>query len=83
MSKDKLVLADPDDFRVIIITDGTTTTAEILVRRRQLGVGTARRRKGDRRDHELGESLALERAFRVAADRLAKTRRMLYGDLDG
>ena len=65
-----------DDFKIVSISNGTVTRVEVVTRRvdpylgetwEQLGIGTAKRRKGDRRDETLGMSLALRRAFQDAA----------------
>ncbi|MFD8117040.1 dsRBD fold-containing protein [Streptomyces microflavus] len=62
------------DAHVNIMVDDRTTIAEILVQNEwgvlePLGRGVARRRKGDRRNSQLGMSLAMARALRHAADR--------------
>ncbi|MGW6255458.1 dsRBD fold-containing protein [Streptomyces sp. NPDC055085] len=64
-----------DSWEVRVVTDDTSTIAEILFADDEgpasLGVGTARRRKGDRRDSDLGWKLALGRAFQDAANGIA------------
>lgn len=75
MTKDRLTMDDPDTFRIVVLSDGTNTSAEILQRGDQgnwfrLGYGGARRRKGDRRNRDLGARLATSRALRDAADRI-------------
>lgn len=60
-------------YEIAVLSDGNTTHAEISVRfspfssLHVLGEGTARRRKGDTRDRDFGELLALRRAFKDAA----------------
>lgn len=60
-------------YEVHVLSDGTNTQAEINVKfspfssLHVLGEGQARRRPGDRRDRDLGELVALRRAFRDAA----------------
>jgi hypothetical protein len=58
---------------VVVITDGTHTTAEVVGREaglppRSLGYGTAKRRRGETRDADLGAALALSRAFEKASE---------------
>lgn len=73
-------------------SDGTTTRVQIVgehensgmfgTRKEQvlLGEGTARRRKGDRRDKEIGFALATARALQHAADlQKAEAEKMLEG----
>lgn len=60
-------------YEINVLSDGTNTQAEINVKfspfssLHVLGSGTARRRKGDSRDRDLGELIALRRAFNDAA----------------
>lgn len=60
-------------YEINVISDGTETVAEVNVKfspfssLHVLGEGRARRRKGDKRDRDLGELLALRRAFSDAA----------------
>ncbi|PRH79357.1 hypothetical protein C6N75_09745 [Streptomyces solincola] len=58
--------------RIAVLTDGTSSTAEILVENEYggfdvMGRGVARRRKGDTRQPELGTRLAIGRALKHAA----------------
>ncbi len=63
-------------YTVRVVQDGTRTVAEVYEGERDdlgpwskpLGVGHSVRRKGDRRNGELGVTLALGRAFQDAAD---------------
>lgn len=53
---------------VQIVTDGTSTRAELLVENHAgvmepVGTGVARRRRGDRRDSQAGLTLAFARAL--------------------
>lgn len=81
-SKTLLTIVDPDCYKVVVLSDGTTTTAEVIATDHrafgssvsyQVGLGTARRRKGDPRDPDLGARLAIARAFRDAAEHVEKT----------
>ncbi|GHF94540.1 dsRBD fold-containing protein [Streptomyces hydrogenans] len=62
-----------------VVADGTRTvvevydTADVQLWTRPVGVGRARRRKGDRRDSGLGTSLALARALKDASDNAFST----------
>lgn len=61
------------DFTVAVALDGTTSLVEISDDHGDIvGVGVARRRKGDRRDVNLGAALAMARAFQDASDNYAK-----------
>lgn len=65
-------------YKVSLVSDDKSTDAEIgngegLV----IGRGFARRRKGDRRNDDLGVALALARAFRDASDRYAESARQI------
>ena len=74
----KLTTSNQGDFKVVGISDGTLTQVEVVAYRPatdfdgerwdQVGLGTAKRRKGDTRNEMLGMSLALQRAFEDAAD---------------
>lgn len=77
----KLTTHDHEDYRVIALSDGTLTQVEIIQRIPsdfgspkwyRVGLGTAKRRKGDRRNPDLGALLAAERAFRDAADQIKR-----------
>lgn len=77
--KPSLTVINPDDFHLVVLSDGTITTAEVIQREydpyrgrseNQVGWGVARRRKGDRRDPDLGVRLAVSRAFRDAAEKI-------------
>jgi hypothetical protein len=69
---------DPKAFELYVLSDGTLTTAEIVYRERGyhngrlIGRGEARRRPGDPRDRDLGETIAMQRAFQDAAFRLGR-----------
>ncbi|MFJ5532460.1 hypothetical protein [Streptomyces sp. NPDC093261] len=73
------------EFRVVEITDGTETIVELRgtgdLAGKSLGIGYARRHKGDRRDQELGLALASYRALRDAADKAREDGRRLWPDL--
>ncbi|MEU3052224.1 hypothetical protein [Streptomyces griseus] len=67
-----LKTSNQDDFRVVLITDETETYVELSAPDefgipRLIGKGVARRRKGEKRDENLGMTLALSRAFQEAA----------------
>ena len=61
---------DSLDFEVEVYSDGTTTEARIQAADVDgyIGRGVARRRKGERRDPDLGLALAMARAFFDLAD---------------
>lgn len=63
-----------DDIKVVVLHDDNRTQAEVVVKRplgwASIGLGEARRRPGDRRDIDLGEMLALARAFKDAHNQL-------------
>lgn len=74
---DGLSVMDPNAFEFYILSDGTRTTAELVYREpgyragsRLIGRGEARRRPGDPRRRDLGETIAMQRAFQDAASRL-------------
>lgn len=80
--KPNLTVVDPDDYKIIVLADGTTTSVEIVQSDihpfsgrvdYSLGSGVARRRKGDPRDPELGIKLAMARAFQNAAEKIVET----------
>lgn len=67
--------ATPDDkFNIYVVTDGTSTYAEISQEgtfgREPIGIGVARRRKGDKRREDVGMRLAVGRAMKVAVERI-------------
>lgn len=80
-------LANIDAYRITVLTDGTTTAAEITAKGPfgaplAIGQGTARRRKGDPRKESVGELLALARTFQNAADNARRELEALgYGDV--
>ena len=69
-----------DDFKLVIVSDGTTTTAQLLIRDAtdpfspyfSIGAGTAKRRKGETRNFRLGQQLAAVRAMKAAVEYLSK-----------
>jgi hypothetical protein len=67
----------PNEFDVVLATDGTNTICEVIINtergRTVAGRGIARRRKGDKRDADVGSALALARAFQQAADNYRET----------
>lgn len=62
------------DLHHVVLHDGTSTLAQIIFtdpvtsKERVLAEGTARRRSGDRRDPDIGASLAMSRAYRQLSD---------------
>jgi hypothetical protein len=62
-------LSSTSAYEINVLSDGTTTVAEVNVKfspfssLHVLGEGVARRRKGDVRNRDVGELLALARAF--------------------
>lgn len=66
--------AEDFDYTVSVTLDGTTTLVEITDDDydKIVGSGIARRRKGDRRDNDLGVALAMARAFQNASDNYAE-----------
>lgn len=65
-------LVNIDAYRITLLTDGTTTAAEITAKGPfgaplAIGKGQSRRRKGDTRNDGVGELLALARTFEDAA----------------
>lgn len=67
----------PDETKLVVVTDGTSTMAEIVVvdefgEERLVGRGKARRRKGDRYSKEVGDFLATGRAFKHAYEAVEK-----------
>lgn len=65
-------LASTDAYGINVLTDGRNTVAEVTIKfspfssLHVLGTGEARRHPRDKRDRELGELLALRRAFKDA-----------------
>lgn len=64
-------------FTLSVATDGTKTTARVLVDgvfggKSLIAEGKARRRKGEARNPELGYALAVSRALAVLAEREAE-----------
>ncbi len=61
------------ELKIEVFTDGTTTSAFLIAPEdgplTYQAKGVARRRKGDPRKPEVGETLALSRALRALADR--------------
>lgn len=61
-------------YTVKVVTDGTRTVAEVYegdedpIVNKPVGVGHAVRNKGDRRNPELGVTLAIARAFQDAGE---------------
>lgn len=72
MSDPKFKRNNPDDWKVIVLSDETTTVAELMLQGVVMGRGVAKRRKGEERNAGLGHTLALTRAFRDAARTLGK-----------
>lgn len=70
--------ANNESFHVRAVTDGTRTVAEVYTGEVQdwgdwmspVGVGNAARRKGEKRDTQLGIKLATARALREASNLL-------------
>lgn len=66
-------LTTTNAYEISVLSDGTNTHAEVNVKfspfssLHVLGEGKAKRRKGDVRDRDLGELIALRRAFNDAA----------------
>lgn len=66
-------LTTTNAYEVTVLSDGTNTHAEVNVKfspfssLHVLGEGKAKRRKGDPRDRDLGELIALRRAFKDAS----------------
>lgn len=81
-------LLNIDAYDINLLTDGTTTTAEVTAKGPfgaplTIGRGTARRRKGDPRNTPVGELLALARTFEDAGRNARKELEALgYGDVE-
>lgn len=77
-----------DSYDVAVVTDGTTTKAEITVKGPfgtplAIGKGESRRRKGDPRKENVGELLAMARLFEDAGRNARKELDALgYGDVE-
>lgn len=73
----------PEEMKIVTVSDGTETVAEVIQKMHGswyvLGHGTARRRKGDPRNRDLGQRLALARAFRAAAEQIEKDIKIIHG----
>lgn len=65
-------------YGITVVSDGDTTHAEVNVKfspfssLHVLGEGLSRRMKGDTRDRDLGELIALRRAFLDAGENILK-----------
>lgn len=77
-----------DSYDVAVVTDGTTTKAEITVKGPfgtplAIGKGESRRRKGDPRKENVGELLAMARTFEDAAKNARRELDAIgYGDVE-
>lgn len=77
-----------DAYDIIVLSDGSTTEAEITAKGPfgaplAIGHGTSRRRKGDPRNPAVGELLALARTFENAGRNARKElEAMGYGDVE-
>lgn len=80
----KFLRSPTSDYEVTIISDGTTTQASISMQRYDflrgpgsvtMGVGVAKRHKGDPRNSQLGVELALVRMFEDAISNLKQAMR--------
>lgn len=73
MTRRPAELTSTTAYEINVLSDGDTTVAEVNVKfspfssLHVLGEGTARRRKGDARNRDVGELLALRRAFKEAS----------------
>jgi hypothetical protein len=86
VSKPHLKSLPENAVRVLVLTDGTETVAEVVATNRlgyweTVGLGTSKRRtwvtphgrsKGDPRNEEIGVALAMSRAFKAAAEHYEK-----------
>jgi hypothetical protein len=81
-------LVNIDAYRITVLSDGTTTEAEITAKGPfgsplAIGKGKSRRRKGDTRHDGVGELLALARTFESAAKNArAELAALGYGDVE-
>ncbi|OII61158.1 hypothetical protein BJP40_06425 [Streptomyces sp. CC53] len=58
---------------VELVRDGTTTRVEIIDETGAvIGMGVARRRKGDKRNAAVGTAIAMQRAMRSSADAFSR-----------
>lgn len=69
------------DLKMRVFTDGTNTVAQLVWKNAEgneelAGVGRARRAPGDKRDFQLGASLAVRRAY----DDAIRTERKTFGE---
>lgn len=80
-------LVSIDAYTITVLSDGTTTSAEVTVKGPfgtplRIGGGQSRRRKGDPRRGDVGELLALARTFENAAKNARSELDALgYGDV--
>ncbi|MGW0939069.1 dsRBD fold-containing protein [Streptomyces sp. NPDC002666] len=76
MTRPNRTMTMTDEIKVVVLADDDRTQAEVMAKRpfgyASVGVGEARRRPGDPRDAELGEMLALSRAFKAAHRTMTK-----------
>lgn len=80
MSKTQLSLNSTDEMKINIVSDGTLTVAEVVLRDTSdpfggwstVGQGRAQRRRGDRRNERLAYRLAAVRALSDAAKNLSE-----------
>jgi hypothetical protein len=77
-----------DAYSIHVLSDGTTTQAEVTAKGPfgsplSIGKGQSRRRKGDPRREDVGELLALARTFENAAKNArAELSALGYGDVE-
>lgn len=77
-----------DAYGIVVLSDGTTTEAEVTAKGPfgtplAIGRGKSRRRKGDPRNAPVGELLALARTFESAAKNARSELAALgYGDVE-
>jgi hypothetical protein len=80
-------LVNIDAYRLTLLSDGSTTQAEVTAKGPfgaplAIGKGQSRRRKGDTRNDGVGELLALARTFEDAAKNArAELAALGYGDV--
>lgn len=80
-------LVNIDAYNITVLSDGTTTAAEVTAKGPfgaplAIGKGQSRRRKGDQRHDSVGELLALARTFEDAAKNARTELAALgYGDV--
>lgn len=81
-------LVNIDAYNITVLSDGTTTAAEVTAKGPfgaplAIGRGQSRRRKGDPRNEAVGELLALARTFEDAGRNARKELEALgYGDVE-